>query len=870
MPIRYEILLHPDLDAGTFTGTIKADIQLLEDRSWFVIHAKWLNISSVSLGNSAGSIDLKAPEEVPKNEWWVIQPSSAATIPEGTYTFTVEFSGSLTKGIVGFYRSTHTNAQGETRYIATTKFEPTYARLAFPCFDEPAMKASYKVRLVKPASKDYIALSNSDVLGSVTDSSTNLTTVEFTETVKMSSYLAAFIVCDFVKDQENFTVGGKPVNIYAREQQIANTNEALNVAHSAVNYYAEYFNISYPMPKVDLIAIPDFVSGAMENWGLITFRETSVLFDPKENSKGNQESISETVAHELAHMWFGNLVTMKWWTDLWLNEGFATFMAQKCLNHIRKDEGEGWDYSNQFIVDTMLSVLKLDSELSSHPVLQEVSSPDQITEIFDTISYDKGSSVIIMLEAFMGEENFRKGLHTYLNTHQYGNAETADLWRSLQDYAPQMPQSLTVAKVMDTWTRQMGFPVVNVTTTGPGKYELSQQRFLSNPEATYDPSTSKYGYKWEIPIRIATSVSKSYQLYWLTSDKEKLEITVDGSAQWIKVNYNQRSYFRVNYDEAGWGALINTLTQDVEKIDAVDRAGLISDAFSLADAKQITYGQALDLTKYLVQEKNLVPWDAASTAITTLRQRLPLSEPLKTYGMSLLKGIVADLTWSAGASDSHLRRRLRTLVLELACSLDDKQALSQANSLFTSWLNGGDKPDPDIRSVVYRYGLGNSESEELWNVLFESKFKKETNTQERLKLMAALAATPNVTILAKYLEIAKDESIIRSQDYFTVLSYISMNPKGEQLVWDFYRNQYQYLVDRFTLNDRYFGRFIVRVTGKFDTEARLKEVKDFFELHPDAGAGTAARNQALEGVENRIKWLATHKKDVEDWLNKNI
>ncbi|XP_034256819.1 glutamyl aminopeptidase-like isoform X2 [Thrips palmi] len=862
VPSRYDIRLHPNLDAGTFTGTVEAEIELQEDRTWFVIHAKWLDVSSVSLQNSAGSVSLKAPVEVPKNEWWVIQPSSGS-IPRGTYKFTVEFSGSLTRGIVGFYRSTHTNAEGQTRYIATTKFEPTYARLAFPCFDEPAMKASYKVRLVKPASQEYIALSNSDVLGQVTDTATNLTTVEFTETVKMSSYLAAFIVCDFEKDQENKTMSsGKPVNIYARHEQIDNTKEALNVAYYAVNFYADYFKIPYPMPKVDLIAIPDFVSGAMENWGLITFRETSVLFDPVENSKGNQEAISETVAHELAHMWFGNLVTMKWWTDLWLNEGFATFMAQKSLSHMHPD----WDYNNQFIVDTMLSILKLDSELSSHPVLQEVSSPDQITEIFDTISYDKGSSVIVMLEAFMGEDKFAKGLHTYLNTHQYRNAETADLWRSLQDYAP---PNVDVAKVMDTWTRQMGFPVVTVTTTGPGKYVLSQKRFLSNPEATYDPSTSKYGYKWEIPIFIATSVSKSYELYWLDSTQEKLDITVESSVQWIKINHHQTSYFRTNYDDAGWSALIGALTQDATQIDAIDRAGLISDAFSLADAQQITYGRALDLTKYLVNEKELVPWDAAGTAIATLLQRLPQSEPLKKYAISLLKPIVSSLTWSAGASDGHLTRRLRTLVLELVCSLDDAQALSQANSLFSSWLNGGPKPDPDIRSVVYRYGLGASDNVDQWNNLFETKFKKETNTQERAKLMAALAATPNVESLKKYLDIAKDESIIRSQDYFTVLGYIANNPKGEQLVWDFYRDQYDYLLKRFTLNDRTFGRFIVRVTGKFDTETRLTELKSFFEQHPDAGAGTAARKQALEGVENRIKWLATHKKAVEDWLGQN-
>ncbi|KAJ1522082.1 hypothetical protein ONE63_002393 [Megalurothrips usitatus] len=616
VPSRYDILLHPDINENSPTCTVKIDIELKEDREWFVVHGKNLVISNATL---SGSVDLKEPFEVPKNEWWVIQPAQGS-IPKGSYTVTLEFTGSLTRSIVGFYRSSYTNQQGQKRYIATTKFEPTYARLAFPCFDEPAMKASYKVRLVKPASPEYIALSNSDVMANTTDPGTNLTTVEFAETVKMSSYLAAFIVCDFVKS-ETVSERGVPVNVIARKEQIDNTKEAQYVAKNVVDFYTEYFNISYPMPKIDLIAIPDFVSGAMENWGLITFRETSFLFDPKENSPANQESISETVAHELAHMWFGNLVTMKWWTDLWLNEGFATFMAQKSVAALHKD----WDYGDQFVVDTLLSVLKLDAELSSHPVLQEVSSPDQITEIFDTISYDKGSSVILMLEAFMGEEPFKKGLESYLRTHQYNNAETANLWSALQDFAP---KGVDVTKVMDTWTRQMGFPLVTVNRNQAGELVLSQKRFLSNHDAKYDPSTSKFGYKWEIPVKYSTSSSKDNELIWLTSDEETVSIPVDASVQWIKLNHNQRAYYRVMYDEQGWAALISALNQKLEQIDAVDRAGLISDAFSLADAEELKYETALELTQYLKNEVSFVPWDAGSTAISTLLQRLPTSEDL--------------------------------------------------------------------------------------------------------------------------------------------------------------------------------------------------------------------------------------------------
>ncbi|XP_052129987.1 glutamyl aminopeptidase [Frankliniella occidentalis] len=879
LPERYDLLLHPDLKTGILSGRVSITLRVTAPRRDLWLHADGMHIKEVELAlvradevadEESGGWCTRAPGGLkvedtllwPRTQFLVVRVD--CLLAPGVYDLHVVFSGSLLAEGRGMFRSAYATSSNATRYIATTKFEPTYARLAFPCFDEPAMKATYKVRLVKPSSSEYIALSNGDVKSETTDNATKLTTVEFAETVKMSSYLAAFIVCDFERQKENVTMNsGKPVNIYARQEQIANTAEALAVAKNVVDFYASYFDIPYPMPKVDLIAIPDFVSGAMENWGLITFRETSVLFDPNENSPVNKESISETVAHELAHMWFGNLVTMKWWTDLWLNEGFATFMAQKSIANMHPD----WAYGDQFVVDTLLSVLMLDAELSSHPVLQEVSNPDQITEIFDTISYDKGSSVILMLEAFMGIENFKKGLHSYLNTHQYSNAETADLWRALQDYAP---PGVDVAKVMDTWTRQMGFPLVTVNQTEEGKYVLSQKRFLSNREAKYDPSTSKYGYKWEIPISYSTSTSKSNNLLWLNSDKDRITVELPiNSGDWLKLNHNQRSYYRVNYDDKGWAALISSLTTNTQQIDAVDRAGLISDAFSLADAEELRYETALDLTKYLKSEKEYVPWDAASTAIGSLVQRLPDSANLKKYGISVSDPIVKELSWTVSQKDTHLTRRLRALVLSLSCSLKNDDSLNQANTMFKNWLKGGQKPHPDIRSVVYRYGLGNSEDTNDWELLLQ-KFKDEKNTQEKVKLMFALATTANESLLAKYIQIAKDESVIRSQDYFTVLSYIAENPKGVQLVWDFYRIEYKYLLDRFSLNDRIFGRFIARIAAKFDTKERLDELNEFFRQNPDAGAGAAARKQAVEGVTNRIKWLDTHKKTVEEWLVKNV
>ncbi|GFG31124.1 hypothetical protein Cfor_00773 [Coptotermes formosanus] len=748
------------------------------------------------------------------------------------------------------------------RKIATSKFQPTYARQAYPCFDEPGFKPTFKVRLVKPQN-GYTALSNMDQVSEVDDSPLpGLTTVEFSESVPMVTYLSCFIVSDFEHLSPVTVSQGFPFSIYATPAQVNKTKYALEVGVKIIEYYIKYFGIPYPLPKLDLAAIPDFVSGAMEHWGLVTFREVNLLYERGVSSTVNRMRVAMVIGHELAHMWFGNLMTLKWWDDLWLNEGFASYMEYKGVNHAHPD----WQILDHFLIEDLHPVMILDASLASHSIVQMVGHPDEITELFDTISYSKGASVIRMLEDFLGEEEFKNGITNFLNRFKFANAVTQDLWDELQE----VRKDVNITRVMDTWTRQMGYPVVTATRGLNGTITVEQTRFLSDPDASATDS-SPYGYRWDIPITYITSESKAVKRTWLHSGDLSVSLDVPQNVTWIKINCHQKGYYRVNYDKENWEKLTELLKNDFTALDIPDRAHLLDDIFSLAEAGLVSYTLAMDMTRYLASETEYIPWSVASTKFKkfhTLLISSPSYAKLRKYVQSLLSDVCRKVTMIVSDDDSHVQRLLRPAVVGLACHVGVPECIDEVVAVFKNWITNTSsvpKPHPDLRSIVYSYGMRLAGSEREWNVMW-NLYLDEPDAQERMKLLQGLAQSSEPWILQRYIQFAKIESNVRSQDFISVLAYVSMNPVGVPIVWDFVRGEWQYLVDRFTLNDRYLGRLIPVITETFTSELKLKEMETFFKDYPDAGAGKAARNQALAHVQKNIKWLSQHKQTLEDWL----
>ncbi|XP_060524768.1 aminopeptidase A isoform X2 [Cylas formicarius] len=856
-PLAYNLTLAPRLDRGDFDGFVNITVEVAKARDDFVVHGKKLTVTSVEIRRGDGRT-LRVVSVTEHLEDEVLVVVAAERITPGVYHVAFKFRGSLVDRITGLYRSSY-KADGVTRTMATSKFEPTYARQAFPCFDEPNMKAKYVVHLLKPKADNYIALSNYPVDTTVSyDTDNDLVT--FKETVSMSTYLTCFIVSDFKFTETTFNNNGTPValRVYASPGNLNKTTYAGEVAKKVIEFYVDYFGISYPLPKLDMVAIPDFVSGAMEHWGLVTYRETALLYTNATHSSANKQRVATVIAHELAHSWFGNLVTMDWWNDLWLNEGFASYIEFKGTAAAEPD----WEMMSQFQTSDLHSVLSLDATLSSHPIVVSVTTPDEITAIFDTISYNKGASILRMLEDTVGEENFRKGVTNYLNKYAYGNAVTKNFLEEIQAV---VGSGFNVAQMMDTFTAQMGYPVVDVTYDATsGAYVLTQKRFLKDPNATYDMSNVTYQYKWTIPITYVTDIGKSGGLILFPYSQESITVPKPTGASWLKFNYDQIGYYRVNYDPATWQGLIEIYNQ----LGLMDRTHLLEETFSIAEAGQLSYDVPLDLTKKLTQELGYAPWSVASSKLQDVLKYLKGSSQEASF-KNYVKGIVSNaynnFTWDESYEDGHVTRLTRVVVLTLACAVEHEECVAQAERKFNDWIaNPSQGLSQDLRGIVYKYGMLNAD-ETTWGRLLDV-YVAETDATEKLKLVNGLASVKNTTLLEKLLELAKNESVVRGQDYFTVVRYISANSYGTDLVWDWVRENWAYLVDRFTLNDRYLGSLIPGITGSFSTQERLAEMRAFFAKYPSAGAGESNRRTALERVRNNIRWLSRYRGAVESWF----
>ncbi|XP_070619155.1 aminopeptidase N [Erythrolamprus reginae] len=886
MPTVYTISLQPFLtpitpDFYIFKGDSTVEFQCKQPTDLIIIHSKKLNYTMQGeLHATLKGIGVPTPAIertwlVEKTEYLVVKLKETLQ-KDATYQLHAQFTGELADDLAGFYRSAYTEG-GQSKVLATTQMQAADARKAFPCFDEPAMKAVFTITLLHLP--HYKALSNMPINKTeevAMPDGLNWTRTKFEPTLKMSTYLLAFIVSEFqkVSTTENNTL----IQIWGRPKSIQDGqgNYALNVTYPILNFFEQQYNVPYPLPRLDQVALPDFNAGAMENWGLITYRESALLFDREFSSISNKERIVTVIAHEVAHQWFGNLVTLEWWNELWLNEGFASY-----VEYLGADRAEPtWNIKDLIVPNDVYRVMAIDALASSHPLsspADEINTPAQISEVFDAISYSKGASVIRMLSEFLSESVFREGLQSYFLTYQYGNTVCDDLWEQLQMVVNKRNMTLprSVKDIMDRWTLQMGFPVLTVdTTTG----HITQKHFLLDPKSPIN-RPSQFNYTWIVPVSWLTK-GKGAEMYWLTeTSATNSNFSTSGDPdQWLLLNVNVMGYFRVNYDLGNWNRLMDQLNENHTMIPTLNRAQIIEDAFNLARAKYVDSNLALNTTRYLSQERDYLPWDTALDNLHYFRLMFDRSEvygPMQKYIQKQVTPLFdyfkdVTLNWTQ-IPDGLMNQYNQMLAIRTACSNGVPECNELASNWFKAWRANPSKNTipPNLRSAIYCSAISTGD-EAAWNFVWE-QFRQAQVISEADRLRSALTCSQSPWILQRYLKYTLDSNLIRRQDATSTINGIAGNVVGQPLAWNFVRMKWRTLFQQFGGSSFSFSSLIQTVTQRFSSPFELQELERFKADNADVGFGSATRalEQALERTKANIKWVEENKPLVLQWFTEN-
>lgn len=790
-PAHYDVRIVPDLEKCTFNGTCNIRVVINEPTNQFTLNAADLVIRSANYVTNSKETHPLLVTIIAKSEILILK-SLVVLNKESEGTIILTFDGTMNDRMKGFYRSKYfSTTKQKDQFAGVCHFEPTSARRAFPCWDEPIFKATFSVSLVVP--EGLVALSNMPIIKTQVIAE-NLKEVSFNITPVMSTYLVAFVVgeFEFVEGTVNQGSGSNvKVRIYTPSGKSDQGNFSLNFAMKALPFYNEYFDIKCNLPKMDLIAIPDFAISAMENWGLITFREQRLLVDEDHTSPATKQIIALVVAHEISHFWFGNLVTMNWWTHLWLKEGFASFIMYLATDAIHPDYLV-WEL---FVATELAEALALDALHSSHPIEVAVDNPDQIGEIFDDISYSKGASVIRMLHKYLGDESFRKGLHLYLKRHSFANASTEELWAALTEVC-----SKPVGPVMSTWTLQKGYPVVTVsekqeTGSGTRVLVLTQEKFSADnriPDA--EKST-----RWMIPITVVKSSNPSQICMEVLFSDETTEIELSDieSHEWVKLNSETVGVYRVQYSQEMLDKLVDAVGNN--SLLSLDRLGLMSDLFAFVSSGRVATSQVMKMMASFQDELNYTVWttiDSCLEKLSIILSETDLIDSFHSFGRSLLQKVYRHVGWEKKDDERHVDTLLRGLVINRLALFHDQVVIEKARELFKAHLEGKCTIPSDLRSAVYQAVTSSTRDEtDLNNIL--TLYRESDLNEEKVRLSRSLGLFSNSNLIDKVIEFSMSNAV-RNQDTVFVLSSISSGSKiGREKVWNYFKSNVKEFTDRY-------------------------------------------------------------------------
>uniref|UniRef100_A0A8C1VQL2 Leucyl-cystinyl aminopeptidase n=1 Tax=Cyprinus carpio TaxID=7962 RepID=A0A8C1VQL2_CYPCA len=840
-PVHYNISLHPNLTLMTFQGSVSILVKVLHETKNIVLHGSDMNISKVTFeGKEVHVLEYKP--------WQQIAIKFPEDLKKGQYVLNINYTAQLSNSYDGFYNSSYVDTNGTKRVLAATQFEPLAARKAFPCFDEPAFKSTFTIKLTRE--RKYISLSNMPKV-KTTDLKNGLQEDEFGKSVKMSTYLVAFIVAEFIGVSNN--VSKTKVSVYAVPDKKDQVQYALDTACKLLEFYNTFFEYDYPLSKLDLVAIPDFLAGAMENWGLITFRETTLLVGSNSSSIDKQ-LVTSVIAHELAHQWFGNLVTMRWWNDLWLNEGFATYMQYMSIETVFPE----LDMDTEFL-NVRFKALTKDALNSSHPVSTVVSTPEQVEEMFDSVSYEKGASILLMLNATLTDGEFRKGVIEYLQKYNLSNTESEDLWDSLSQVSK---QNLNVSEMMNTWTVHKGFPLVTVERSGT-QVTLTQEHFLLNAENSTDDSSL-----WHIPLTYVNdscSVPSSCKQVFHLKDKTAT-LNLPDQVKWLKFNFRSDGFYIVHYDEEGWKNLIDALKGDVTVLSCKDRAALINNIFALSRSGKVSFRDVLNLMEYIRNETQTAPLTEAlfqlGQIFRLLDKRSEFNLASRMTGFCRIFNLIESQSWDLESSVSEMT--LRSALLEMACSLNIRNCSTQAKHLFDQWFisNKTFQIPSDLMRTVFKVA---AQTDEGWGKLLDI-YKHSINDQEKRKTLEALASTQDIRKIIWILQRSLDGSVIQTQEFPLVINAICKNFAGYLYAWDFVKENWDKITQKFPVGSFAIQSIIMSATSQFSTKTRLTETQNFFTSLGTNGSQMRIVQEAIETIKLNMRWMEKNLNALQKWL----
>jgi puromycin-sensitive aminopeptidase len=802
VPIRYDLRLEPDLTAARFAGQETITLTIHHSTSEIVLNAIELDITSAQIAVDSGSseqatIALDAALER-------CHLTFATPLSPGTCRLTMTFSGTLNDKLRGFYRSTYKDERGATHSMAATQFEATDARRAFPCWDEPDFKAVFATTLV--IDPTLTAVSNTTIASETLAGGKKI--VRFADSIKMSTYLVAFIV-GRIEPTEPVMIGKTPLRLWAVPGKGHLARFGQDIAAASLTFFESYYGIPYPGDKLDLLAIPDFASGAMENLGAITYRETALLVDRQSATHGELERVADVVAHENAHMWFGDLVTMSWWNGLWLNEAFATFMEMLAVD-AWKPEWKRWD---SFGV-SRAAAFSVDGLHSTRPIEYPVQAPKDADAMFDVLTYEKGASVLRMLEQHIGSTVFRDGVRDYLRAHAYGNADTKDLWVSLGKIAKQ-----PVPELMDGWIFQPGFPLVTANVSPSSELTITQQRFsyLSKTQ-----SGSSQDQRWQIPLQMRITAGGKTSTSRLLLTEKNTKVPLPHNWESILLNEEGHGFYRVRYAPELLDRILNA---GIDRLAVTERFNLINDAWATTVAGLMPLTDYLDLTGRFIAERDKNVWAVLLDSFSFLNRIITVADrpALEAFVRGRVGPAVADLGWAPRNGESELTKQLRGELIGAQGKLGNDPAIQRrAAELYRTYCDDATAVDPNVvpSLVATLAHTGDATRYDEFN----ERLRTAATPQEERRYLFSLAAFQPTALLERTLA-RTISGEIRTQDAPFLVSAILGNVYGRELAWAFVKANWEKMDHMFPKQGlrRMCGGIISLATPELE-----RDVRDFF------------------------------------------